>query len=56
MALRSATGPWTASPAFLNTCWPIFSEPPSLSTVSGVISPPWSAAVAVMSLNVEPVG
>jgi hypothetical protein len=43
-------------PAFLKVTPPTLSEPPSYWTVSGVISPPSSAAVAVTSLNVEPVG
>ena len=43
-------------PAFLKVMPPTVSEPPSNSTVEGVISPLWSAAVEVISLNVEPVG
>ena len=43
-----------APPAFLNVMPPTVSEPPSNSTVEGVISPLSSAAVEVISLNVGP--
>jgi hypothetical protein len=55
-AWRSASVPWAAPPAFLNVTPPTLSEPPSNRKVSGVISPPSSAAVAVISLKLEPVG
>ena len=55
-AWRSAIGPNAAPPAFLNATLPSLSDPVSLMIVSGVINPPSSAAVAVIGLNVDPVG